>query len=78
MIQRLTPELCRLNKDIQIALSLLLSDVLMQPLGTESKLSLVLPCQRRGDKRFRAVFGFVCVINAHCPSLTSSFSSALP
>ena len=50
MVQGLISHLRRLDKDLQVALGLLLADVLLQRLGAQGKLSLILTGQRGGYK----------------------------
>ena len=50
MVQGLISHLRRLDKDLQVTLGLLLADVLLQRLGAQGKLSLILTGQRGGYK----------------------------
>ena len=50
VVQRFAPHFGRLDEDLQVALGLLLADVLPEGLGAQGILPLVLPGQRGGYK----------------------------
>ena len=70
MIQRFAAAACRLDEHGQVALGLLLTDVLLQGMGTQGLLLRILRQKGGGDDRL--FVDVASVVNAHAvPSLTS-------
>ena len=62
-----------LDKDLQVALGLLLPDILPQGLGAQGTLVLVIPRQRCGDERLLGLKPGIGKVNAQ--TLTSSLNA---
>ena len=72
MIQGLAPHFGGLDKDLQIALGLLLPNILPQGLGAQGTLVLVIPRQRCGDERLLGLKPGIGKVNAQVCSLPHS------
>ena len=73
VVQGLAPHFGGLDKDLQVALGLLLPDILPQGLGAQGTLVLVIPRQRCGDERLLGLKPGIGKVNAQ--TLTSSLNA---
>jgi len=71
VVQGLVPHLGSLNEHLQIALGLLLADVLPERLGPQRVFSLVLPGEGGGHKRLQLLAVKIRIGKVDCHGFTS-------